>query len=246
MAGPTPCRLCGRGFEKYGGAYHAYCRRCAAKADGEVGRVLSVPCRECGGEFSTRTRAAKYCSDACRTDAARRLNREHARRYMADPEKRAMAMARIRAQAASRRAGDGRGGKGRPRPRRQSGGHGTVCPPTRTAPPSRTLCRLCGRGFAPYGGKSRSYCKRCTAKADRAIGRVLSVKCKECGKAFSTKSRAVRYCSAPCRAEGGRRSARECGRRRMSDPETRAVSRARSRAHSAASRDRARRKLRRA
>lgn len=69
----------------------------------------------------------------------------------------------------------------------------------RGALPEPITCRLCSRSFAPYSGTRPVYCKRCAAKADRAIVKVLRVKCRECGKAFSTRNRAVRYCSPPCR-----------------------------------------------
>lgn len=65
--------------------------------------------------------------------------------------------------------------------------------------PEPITCRLCSRSFAPYSGTRPVYCKQCAARADREIARVWRVKCRECGNAFSTRSRAVFYCSAPCR-----------------------------------------------
>ena len=185
-------------------------------------------CKVCGKAFATKLRSAKYCSDACRAEATRRYNRECMRRYLADPEKRAIILARTRAAAAARRARE-RGGHP-PKARRSAG---------RAAPaaaPKSDTCRLCGRSFAQYGGASHAYCKRCTAKADRAIAKALRVDCKTCGKAFSTTNRSVRYCSDACRAEGQRRGKRELNRKRMADPERRAIARAHMRAWSAARR----------
>ena len=98
-------------------------------------------------------------------------------------------------------------------------------------------CALCGRDFAPYGGGRRPvHCKRCAAKADKEIGREITLNCKECGTRFSTPNRTVRYCSRACSAAGERRNTRGRGRRRMADPEARAVDLARRRAYAAASR----------
>lgn len=69
----------------------------------------------------------------------------------------------------------------------------------RTALPERATCRLCGRSFGHYAGTRTAHCKRCAAKAEREIARVIRTKCKECGKAISTTKRTVRYCSDPCR-----------------------------------------------
>ena len=57
-------------------------------------------CKACGKAFHTKTRSIRYCSEACRTEARRRLNLEYNRRYMADPAKRAIMLARTRAAAA--------------------------------------------------------------------------------------------------------------------------------------------------
>ena len=77
-----------------------------------------------------------------------------------------------------------------------------------------TACRVCGRSFAPYGNRITSYCKRCRARADREISKVLRVRCRECGKAFPTTNRAVRYCSDPCRKAAHTRQSRASRRRR--------------------------------
>ena len=228
MPGPAACLLCGRIFERHGrGGLRAYCKRCTARADREVAVRPVVQCGECGSEFSAPRRSFRYCSDACRTETARRRNLEHQRKYMADPEKRAITAARARAAAAARAARKGGGGP----PRRR--------PPPRADPNAEpSVCRLCGRSFGQHGRGLRAYCKRCTARADREAGRTLRAKCKECGKAFSTARRSVRYCSDGCSAEGLRRSYRESKRRIKADPEKRALAAAQGRAWSAAHRGR--------
>lgn len=188
--------------------------------------MLSVDCRVCGKAFSTKRSAARYCSDACRTEAKLRHNSEYVQKYLADPEKRAIALARARATRAARSAKKEGAGR-RPRARRAAGSR------PRAAPKS-AACRLCGRTFEQYGGTSHAYCKACTAKADRAAALVMRVDCKACGKKFSTANRSVRYCSDACSAEGLRRSRHESERRRMADPEKRAVAMAHVRAWSAA------------
>ena len=62
-------------------------------------------------------------------------------------------------------------------------------------------CRLCGRDVVARGrpGPRPTFCKRCNDKADREAAKVRSVRCKECGKKFTTVHRGVRYCSDPCR-----------------------------------------------
>ena len=225
------CALCGRAYEPYRRpGSNAYCKRCIAKADREIAKTLSVDCKECGRAFSTRTRTVRYCSDQCRSAGARRGRVESHRRYVADPEKRALQLARVRrlvAAGRSRKRGNKqpppRAGRGAARPRRSA----------KSAEPYP--CALCGRDFAPYGGGAHPvHCKRCAAKADKEIDRKRTLDCKECGARFSTPNRAVRYCSKACSAAGQRRSTRERGRRRMADPEKRAVDLARRRAWAAA------------
>lgn len=89
-------------------------------------------------------------------------------------------------------------------------------------------CRVCGRSFVRRG--NYVYCKRCAAKADRAIARDPHMGCKECGKPLLTDSRGVRYCSDECRTDAKRRRAREYGRRQLMDPRKRAIATARVRA----------------
>ena len=236
MPGQVACRLCGRSFELRGRASAIFCKGCNDKADREVGRVATVQCGECGKEFTTRTRCTKYCSDACRIEARRRHGRENMRRYMSDPEKRAVAIARQRAQFAARRGAAREDARGQSQ---QGAGIRRAAPrPSRAAPPSRATCKLCGRGFEQYGrSRRRSYCKHCAAKADREMARTLRVDCKECGRKFSTRNRSARYCSPACRADGSRRLDRESGRKRLADPRKHVLVRARSRALLAANKD---------
>ena len=64
-------------------------------------------------------------------------------------------------------------------------------------------CRLCGGGFERSGqGGAWRYCAKCRAWATKQSSKVLRVRCKECGKAFSTRKRSVRYCSGECRRLG--------------------------------------------
>ena len=236
MARTAACRLCGKSFEARG--RRVYCERCTAKADRDVASSIDAKCKECGGKFSTKNPIVRYCSDKCRIDGTRRLKREHARLYMADPEKRAIKRARERAWAANRRramegkgpAGSSSGGG------RQRDDHAAGRPPRPRSRAKQRACEVCGRSFVPHGGTSRANCERCAARFDGEISTVRNVKCKECGKEFSTKNRSARYCSTKCSAEAIRRRMREYARGRMADPEQRAILSARARARQAAHR----------
>ena len=222
------CRACGRDFENfYRAASHAYCKRCTARADREIARPMRMDCRECGKAFSPKTHAVRYCSDACRASAARRIDAESRRRHMADPEKRARRLAGARASAAAY-AARARVGK---QPQRASRDAASPRRNAKAAEPHP--CVLCGRSIAPprRRGRPTIYCKRCTAKANRELGRERTLNCKECGKKFTTSNRVVRYCSDACRADIRRRVARESARRRLADPEARILAAARARAH---------------
>ena len=221
------CRLCGRNFAPYGrGRARTFCRRCAARADREAARTLHVDCKACGKGFAAASRTVRYCSDECRAEGARRLNIEYQRKYKADPERRAIATARTRASAAARAA---RKRGGRPPQKR---------PPMRVDPNAEpSVCRLCGRTFAQYGHTPcNAYCKRCAARADREITRMVDAKCRACGKAFTAAGRTFHYCSKACRADGARRGRRESRRRLRADPAKRALAEAQERLSRAARR----------
>ena len=227
MAGTAACRLCGASFEPHGRGSRVYCERCTAKADRDVASAIGAKCKECGKEFSTRNRLVRYCSDKCRNDGTRRLRREYRRRYMADPEKRAMWLARTRLAAAGRR----RAVEGK---RPAGGSRAAAGRPPRPSRAKQRTCELCGRSFAPRGGTARIHCERCAARLAREVSKVLRIKCKECGKEFSTKRRTVRYCSTACSTEVIRRRLREYARRRAADPEQAAILSARDRARKGA------------
>ena len=229
--------LCGKSFVARGKGRRYYCKPCTARTDRAVAREHDTECKECGKRFSKTARFRVYCSDKCRIDGGRRRIREYMRGYMADPEKRAMCLARIRVSAANRKAREGAGGRTATGDRRKDG-RDAARPPSSPLNAKRGTCGLCGRSFAPYGRAKRIHCKQCAARFDREISRMLSVKCKECGKEFSTKSRNVRYCSDKCRTDGSRRSARESARSRAADPELRAIRAARGRATNVAYRAR--------
>ena len=184
----------------------------------------------CGRAFSPKAHSSRYCSEACRIEGRRRRVRECARRYMADPEKLAAATARRRAVNARRRAMAGM--KKRPVHDGPSAGR-----PLPAAAPGTIAYRLCGRGFAPYGGARRVYCKPCTDRTDGEVGGARLARCRVCGGEFSTTHRIVKYCSTACGGEARRRKAREYDRRRMADPDRRAAAAARRRS-CAARRDR--------
>ena len=232
------CKLCGRNFKLHGGGHVSYCNRCMERAGGKLHRVLSLKCAVCGKGFSASTSLARYCSDGCRTEGRRRSDRECYRRRMADPETRALVRARSRLAVAAVAARK-RGGRRRNADRAAAGRR------PRGAAGAAVDCELCGRSFVPYGRASRVYCKRCEAKVERELSRVLRVKCKECGRTFSTKDRIVRYCSDECSAAGVRRGRLESVNRRMVDPQRRAVAAARTRAWNAAQKDKAGRRRRR-
>ena len=232
MARTGACRLCGRDFEPHRRpGSSVYCRRCVARADREVTKTVSADCRECGRTFPTRTRSIHYCSDACRAAAVRRARAENQRKRDADPEKRALLITRARLAAAARRAR--KRGEKPPRTNRDVGSLETNA---KSAEPY--ACALCGRDFVPYGGALPIHCKRCSAKMNREMVRVMAVNCKECGKEFSTPKRSVRYCSKACSAAGRRRSTNESARKRMADPEKHALRLARTRTWAAARRAR--------
>ena len=222
MAQTVDCRLCGRSFVRPGSGNHAYCKRCAARTDRVISEVRRVDCKACGKPLSTTNRSVRYCSDECRADGRRRRAREYSSRVRADPEKRAIAYARTRAIAARHRAADAGGLEKTGRGRRQAAG---------SAAKTRTLdCKLCGRGFEMRGRGVRSYCKQCTAKADMAAAKARRRRCKECGRRFESKAHFVLYCSKECSAMGTRRGERRRNRKRMADPEKRALKSAMQRA----------------
>ena len=222
--GRTECLLCGRAFDQYGRAHHSYCKPCTAKTDGKLGKPPAAKCGMCGKKFASARRVAKYCSDKCRADVKRRYIREYMRKYVADPEKRAMKLARARAAAAAGRA-RARGG-GSPSSRGRVSGNA----PRNESGPQSVACGLCGRAFAPYGGSRQVYCKRCRTRIEGEVSKVMEIGCKECGKKFTTSSRAVRYCSKECRAMGNRASDRRYTSRREADPQRKAVRAAYARA----------------
>ena len=80
--------------------------------------------------------------------------------------------------------------------------------------PKTAACRLCGTAFVPRVGGLPRYCEPCRARTAREISRVVRVPCKECGRAFGTASRVVRYCSDECRKNGKRRLSDAQRRRR--------------------------------
>ena len=233
MASTATCRTCGRGFER-SGRYGSgvYCKRCTAKADREFAKRLRVDCKECGKKFSAPKHSVRYCSDACRSATTRRRNRDNQRKYLSDPKNRAIKLARTRRAAAASRARDQGEKPPPPRPGREVE---SQRPNAKPAEPY--ACALCGRDFAPYGSGARPvHCRRCAAMADEEMDRAMAVSCKECGKEFSTRNRIVRYCSPKCRAASHNRSRAESIRRRMADPEGRAMVAARWRAWAAARR----------
>ena len=202
MAESTVCGLCGRTLAPHGGGggsrRHAYCGRCTASAvDGKAAAGAQPDeCKECGKKFYARTRSVKYCSDACSAAGTRRSRTASQRKYMTDPENRAMSLARSRALYAARTAK----ARGQGRPRRRSAGRRSAAArrPRSAKMAEPSTCRLCGRTFAQYGHRRTNYCKRCRARIDRKINTVLAVGCKVCGKRFSTKSPLAKYCSRAC------------------------------------------------
>lgn len=232
MAEPRPCLVCGRNFVPTGRGRHAYCKRCKGRADRSIGGTIQAQCKVCGGAFAAASRAVRFCSDACRLEDKRRRAREHKRRRMADPRYRVIAAARVRASVARRRGGVGEKERRRQQQQqrpRQAGG-ASAGSASSGAPTTRSIaCAMCSRGFVPRGRGTHVYCKRCKDKADRDAAKVPTLKCRECGKAFTAAVRQSRYCSDGCRAAAARRVDHEKYRRRMADPEERARVAARAR-----------------
>ena len=102
-AEPYACALCGRDFVPYGGRRPVHCKRCAAKADKDIGRKRTLNCKECGKKFSTLNRIVRYCSRECNAASQSRISRESGRLRLKDPEVRALASARWRAWVAARK-----------------------------------------------------------------------------------------------------------------------------------------------
>lgn len=67
-------------------------------------------------------------------------------------------------------------------------------------------CQRCGRHFTPHRPGVQINCTPCKNWAAKEAIKTLHIKCKECRKPFTTASRAVRYCSEPCRTRRRRRS----------------------------------------
>ena len=235
MAGSTACGLCGRTFAPYGSTRHSYCKACTARFDREAAKPHRIDCKECGKKFTARMRTVRYCSDECRVDGKRRFLREYMRRYLADPGNHGRMLARVRAAKSARMAREGRGGRQGQRRRRQ-GPQPRAGRSAAGKAKSRT-CGLCGSTFAPYGGARHTYCKRCTARADREVSKARRNDCKECGKAFTAVPHSVLYCSDKCRASGKRRMALERRSRVAADPERHAALLARQRVWHAAHKD---------
>ena len=107
------CRICGKAFRtptrivkycsdacrKKGYMRHAKPGRRPGRA-----RAATAKCRVCGKAFAADLPGTPrvYCSDACRAEGRRTWIREYMRRYLADPEKRAIHAVR-NAEAAARR-----------------------------------------------------------------------------------------------------------------------------------------------
>ena len=171
------------------------------------GRMRTVKCRICGGAFQTDMRPGNphvYCSPPCRAEGKRARMREYMRRYLADPERRAVHAARLRASTARRRARDGRDEVPRMR------------------------CKECAREFSP-ASRSVRYCSdpcrkkglarvraACRRRREEREGRPATVRCRVCSREFAPvhgDGMPRIYCSLACRAEGRRAYFRERVRR---------------------------------
>ena len=223
MARQVACKACGKTFAPHGRMPRSHCKRCSAKADRAAAKAITAKCRVCGTQFTARTRTACYCSAECRARGNREYIRKYMRRYIGDPEKRALKLARARVASASRRAGKKGGGTEQPQPKGTPAGRDAMSLPDNATGPKTAACGLCGRTFAPYGGATHVNCKQCRAKMDAEINRVFDVNCKACGKRFTTANRSVRYCSTECRAAGKRRSDLKYDHMRSTDPEKHAM-----------------------
>ena len=115
--GTAACRICGTTFEAPSRTIKYCSDECRKKGymrgrrgpGRPVGRTRGkkAECRSCGKEFKVDGRAGTpraYCSDECRTEGRRARSREYLRRYLADPEKRALHVVRGTEAAARRRA----------------------------------------------------------------------------------------------------------------------------------------------
>ena len=218
------CRECGRAFETPSLAVR-YCSdpcRKKARARGRTAsasasaaaaprraRKRAAKCLVCGGAFPPdkgKGRPMSYCSPPCRAEGTRARMREYMRRYLSDPDRRALHAARLRASSARRSA-------------------------VGAADHVRSVrCALCGTGFSTAVPHAR-YCsdpcrKEAAARYNIAYkrrrrerggaARSAAAKCRACSKEFAPRHGSGMprlYCSLACRDEARRASDREAKRR---------------------------------
>ena len=167
VAGPIECRLCGRGFVQPKGSLLRYCGRCKSRISRDAARTKRVRCKECGGEFTTRNRSIRYCSDACRQKRYPQ-HRRHAWRRR--PERSEEVECRIcgksfrTATLTVKYCSDACRKKGYMRNAKADGRAGRA----RAGPAAK--CRICGKDLAPgLPGPPRVYCSDpCRAEGRRA------------------------------------------------------------------------------
>ena len=115
--GAAKCRACGKEFAAPTRSVRycsdpcrkdGYARHRARWQPRPARKGETLECRACGRAFESDRgpgRLRVYCSAECRAEGERAYIREYMRRYLADPERRAVQAARVRASAARRRAG---------------------------------------------------------------------------------------------------------------------------------------------
>lgn len=202
------CARCGNAFspKKTGGTKRFCsdgCRRLAYNATRRVhAEPRTLPCPECGDEFSTTTVLQRFCSKRCQRKEEKRRHREEKRHY--------------KDYVCATCSGSYRGC---PKNRK---GEANYCSVECQAEAKRWRyrkrfscrvpwreCKRCARQFLGRGGAA--YCHRCEEEREPKNRRWVAGPCEECGELFVGKWHPAwpcRYCSDRCAIRVSKRRAR--------------------------------------